>query len=117
MLKRTRWGIGLTTGAAVLAVVLGATGVLGRARAVVVPQQDPGSAWAKRIALVDDAIGQTDLNRATYEWHEAYGAAVRSGGAEGLIAVGDRAMRLAQLSHVSGYFVTEARYIYMHAAL
>src|SRR5262249_21913774 len=69
-----------------------------------------------RIALVDDAIGRSDVSRAIYEWREAYGAAVRTGRSEGLIAVGDRAMRLAEITPGSGYFRNEARYIYTHAA-
>ena len=114
MLKRNRWGIGLT-GAVVVALVLGATSVLGLDHRVFV-QRDSTAAWVQRIALVDGAIERSDLSRAIYEWREAYGAAVRSGRSEGLIAVGDRAIRLAELSSGSGYFRTEARYIYMHAA-
>ena len=116
MVKHSRWGIGLTgvVGiAVVLALVLGVTGVLGH---VVFMQRDPVPAWVQRIALVDEALGRADMSRALYEWREAYGAANRSGSSEGLIAVGDRAIRLAERSSGSGYFLTEARYIYMHAA-
>src|SRR5262245_51344305 len=114
MLKRNGWGIGLT-GAAVLALMLGMTGVLGLDQVAIV-QRDSAPTWAQRLARVDGAIERSELSRAIYEWREAYGAAVRSGRPEGLIAVGDRAMRLAELSRGWGYFVTEARYIYMHAA-
>src|SRR5436190_149696 len=114
MIKRTRWGLGLT-GAVVLAGVLGVTGVYGLDR-LGFAQRDSGHAWAQRIGLVDDAIERSEMSRAIYEWREAYGAANRSGSSEGLIAVGDRAVRLAELSRGSGYFLTEARSIYMHAA-
>ena len=114
MIKRTRWGLGLT-GAVLLAGVLGVTGVYGLDR-LGFAQRDSGHAWAQRIGLVDDAIERSEMSRAIYEWREAYGAANRSGSSEGLIAVGDRAIRLAELSSGSGYFRTEARYIYMHAA-
>ena len=118
---KNRWGLGLT-GAVVLAVVgifgLSASGhvPLGLARVVFV-QPDSVPAWVQRIALVDEALGRADLSRAIYEWREAYGAAVRSGRPEGLIAVGDRAIRIAEISSGSGYFLTEARYVYVHAAL
>ena len=115
MIKRTRWGLGLT-GAVVLAGVLGVTGVYGLDR-LGFAQRDSGHAWAQRIGLVDDAIERSEMSRAIYEWREAYGAANRSGSSEGLIAVGDRAVRLAELSRGSGYFLTEARSIYMHAAI
>src|SRR6266851_8860813 len=117
---KTGWGLGLT-GAVVLGVVgifgLSASGHVpfGLARVVFV-QPDSVPAWVQRIALVDEALGRADLSRAIYEWREAYGAANRNGSSEGLIAVGDRAVRLAELSSGSGYFLTEARSIYMHAA-
>jgi hypothetical protein len=114
MLKQTRWGLGVA-GAAVLALGLGVTGVRGLEHVVFVqPESTP--AWVQRIALVDDAIERSQLSRAIYEWREAYGAANRRGGSEGLIAVGDRAVRLAELSDGSGYFLTEARFVYMQAA-
>jgi hypothetical protein len=84
---------------------------------VVFVQPESAPAWVKRIALVDEALGRSDRSRAIYEWREAYGAALRSGRAEGLIAVGDRAVRLAELAGGAGYFLTEARAVYVHAAL
>ena len=114
MLKDNRWGLGLA-GAVVLALVVGVSAVLGLDHVVFV-ERESSPAWTQRIALVDAALERSDLSRAIYEWREAYGAAVRSGRSEGLIAVGDRAIRLAELSSGSGYFRTEARYIYMHAA-
>src|SRR5262245_11870212 len=118
---KTRWGLGLAG-----AVALGAIGLfglslsgkapLGLAGAVFV-QSEPVPAWVQRIALVDEALERADRSRAIYEWREAYGAAVRSGHPEGLIAVGDRAIRLAELGGGSAYFRTEAGYVYVHAAL
>ena len=118
---KTRWGLGLTG-----AVVLGVIGILGLSASGNVPfglargvfvQPDSVLAWVGRIALVDEALGRSDLSRAIYQWREAYGAAVRSGRSEGLIAVGDRAIRIAELAGGSGYFLTEAKYVYVHAAL
>lgn len=120
MIKTRWWGLGLT-GAIAFGVIgifgLSASGnvPLGLARVVFV-QPDSVPAWVQRIALVDEALGRADLSRASYQWREAYGAAVKSGRAEGLIAVGDRAIRISQLMGGSGYFFTEARYVYMYAA-
>lgn len=120
-MTKTRWGLVLT-GAVVLSVV-GLLGVsargnvpVGLARVVFV-QPESVPAWVQRIALVDEALGRSDLSRAIYEWREAYGAALRSGRSEGLIAVGDRAMRIAERAGGSGYFAREAREVYVHAAL
>jgi hypothetical protein len=118
---KTRWSLGLT-GAVVLGVIgifgLSATGNVpaGLARVAFV-QPESAPAWVQRIALVDEALGRSDLSRAIYEWREAYGAALRNGGSEGLIAVGDRAIRIAERSGGSGYFFREAREVYVHAAL
>ena len=117
---RTRWGLGLA------AVVLGVIGIFRLSASGNVPfgldrvafvQPDSVPAWVQRIALVDEALGRSELSRAIYQWREAYGAAVRSGRAEGLIAVGDRAIRIAELAGGSGYFLTEARYVYVQATL
>jgi hypothetical protein len=81
-----------------------------------VMQAAPGPAWARRTALVDEALEKGDLSRATYAWREAYGAALASGRSEGLIAVGDRAIRIAERSAGSGYFRSRARDVYVHAA-
>jgi hypothetical protein len=115
---KSRWGLGLMG-----VVVLGAIGIFGLsasgrvalARAVFV-QPESVPAWVHRIALVDEALGRSDLSRAVYEWREAHGAALRSGRSEGLVAVGDRAMRIAELGGGSSYFRREARDVYVHAA-
>ena len=119
---KTKWGLGLTG-----AVVLGVIGVFGLSASGSVPfglarvvfvRPDSGPAWVQRIAFVDDALGRSDLSRAIYEWREAYGAALRNGRSEGLIAVGDRAIRIAELGGGgSGYFARKAREVYVYAAL
>jgi len=118
---KTRWGLVLT-GAVVLGVIgifgLSASGhvPLGLARVVFV-QPESVPAWVQRIALVDEALERAELSRAIYEWREAYGAALRSRRSDGLIAVGDRAVRIAARAGGSGYFLTGAKYVYVHAAL
>ena len=119
-MTKTRWGLGLA-GVAMLGVFgvfgLGASGsTLALDRALFVQQQTE-PAWVQRIARVDEALGRSELSRAIYEWREAYGAAVRNKGSEGLVAVGDRAIRIAELAGGSSYFLGEARYVYTHAAL
>jgi hypothetical protein len=118
---RTKWGLGLTG-----AVVLGVIGIFGLSARGNVPaglarvafiQLEPVPAWVRRIARVDEALARADLSRAIYEWREAYGAALRAGSSDGLIAVGDRAIRIAELAGGSGYFLREAREVYVHAAL
>jgi hypothetical protein len=120
-MTNSRWGLGLMG-----ALVLGAVGVFGLSASGNAPlglsrpaAVQPGSvpAWVHRIALVDEALGRADLSRATYEWREAYGAAVRSGRPEGLVAVGDRAVRIAERAGGAGYFLNEAKYVYVYAAL
>ena len=118
---KTKWSLGLM-GAVVFGVIgifwLSASGnvPLGLARLVFV-QPESVPAWVGRIALVDEALGRADLSRAIYEWREAHGAALRNGRSEGLIAVGDRAIRIAERSGGSGYFFREAREVYVDAAL
>ena len=115
MLKDNRWGLGLA-GAVVLALVVGVSAVLGLDHVVFV-ERESSPAWTQRIALVDAALERSDLSRANYEWREAYGAALRSGRSEGLLAVGDRAVRIAALGGGSSDFLTEAKNVYVHAAL
>ena len=118
---KTRWGLGVA-GAVVLGVVgifgLSAGGHVPRGLArVVFVQPESTPAWVQRIALVDEALGRSDLSRAIYEWREAYGAALGSQRADALIAVGDRAVRIADLAGGSSRFRTEAKDVYAHAAL
>jgi hypothetical protein len=116
---RTKWSV--LTGAVVLGVIgvfgLSARGNVpsGLARAVFV-QPESVPAWVQRIALVDEALGRSDVSRAIYEWREAYGAALRNGRSEGLIAVGARAIRIAERSGGSGYFLREGKDVYVLAA-
>jgi hypothetical protein len=117
---KTRWGKAVA-GAVVVGTVgafaLGASGIATvRLDRVVFVPPEPAPAWTQRLAVVDAALERSDLSRAIYEWREAYGAAVRAKRSEALIAVADRAVRIAKLGGGSGYFLTEARYIYLHAA-
>src|SRR5262245_17772834 len=103
---KTRWGLTVTG-----VVVAGVIGVLGlgasgsaplRLDRVVFAAPETVPAWTQRLALVDAALGRSDMSRAIYEWREAYGAAVRTGRSEALIAVADRAVRVAEANGGSG---------------
>jgi hypothetical protein len=111
MLK-TRRGLGLAG-----VVVLGVIGTLGALGPVAFVERESAAAWMERVARVDDALGRSELDRAVDEWRKAYDAALRSGRSEGLVAVGDRAVRIAALAGGSSSFRTEARNVYVHAAL
>jgi hypothetical protein len=115
---KIRWGLGVMG-----AVALGVIGILGLSASgrsavarVVFVEPEPTPAWAQRIALVDEALGRSELSRAIYEWREAYGVALRTRRSEPLIAVGDRALRIAELAGGSGQFLAEAKDVYLHAA-
>jgi len=115
-----RWGLGLTGALALGGIGISALSASGHVpfglAGVVVVEADSARAWVSRIALVDEALGRADRSRAIYLWRDAYGAALRSGRPEGLIAVGDRAIRIAEISGGSGYLVGEATDVYLHAA-
>ena len=118
---KTRWGLtlaGLMVMWTIDIFALGASGSasLGLDR-FVFAEPDSTPVWVQRIARVDAGLARSDLSVAIYEWREARGAAVRTRRSEALIAVAQRAMRLAELGAGSDYFRHEARHIYMHAAL
>ena len=117
---KTSWGLSL---AAVM--VMGMIGIFALGTSGSAPpgldrfafaEPDSTPVWVQRIARVDAAIERSDLRVAIYEWRDAYGAAIRTRRSDALIAVAQRATRLAELGAGSGYFRREARYIYMHAA-
>lgn len=115
----TGWGIAV---AGVLVAGIAVLGALGesvplRLDGVVFVQPSPEPAWVQRIAHVDEALGRSELSRAIYEWREAYGAALGSRRSDALIAVGDRAIRIAELAGGSRLFLDEARHVYGHAVL
>jgi len=117
---KTRWDqalAGLAVVGTVGAFALGASESvpLGFDRAIFA-RPAPTPAWLQRLALVDEALGRSDLSRAVYAWREAYGAAVRTKSPQALIAVAERAVRIAELGGGSSYFRNEAQYIYLHAA-
>ena len=116
---RVQWGLGVV-GAAV-AAVLGIFGLSGSSSMPVrldqsaFVQPSPELAWTQRVALVDEALARADLSRATHEWREAYGAALRSRRWDALVEVGDRAVRIVEVGGGSTHFRAEARQAYLNA--
>ena len=118
---KTRWGLSLAGLMVMWTIGIFALGARGSAplglERFVFAEPDSTPVWVQRIARVDSALARSDFSVAIYEWREARGAAVRTRRSEALIAVAQRAMRLAELGAGSDYFRSEARHIYMHAAL
>src|SRR5262249_51763192 len=80
------------------------------------------TALAERLAAPDAALDPQGLSRAIYEWHGAYGLALRSRGWDTMAAVGDAAVRVNALMGVgpAGQFAgfrSEAHRAYIHALL
>jgi hypothetical protein len=77
---------------------------------------DPDTAWARRLASIDEALAAGTMSRAFYEWHEAHGEAFRSGRWQALAAVGDAAARIdAAAGSAVGFRV--ARRVYLAALI
>ena len=71
--------------------------------------------WAVSLAPVDRALKSRDVTGAMKAWHPVYAAALRDHGWEGLIAVGDARVRIAQAAGVPRHAQGQARQIYLTA--
>jgi hypothetical protein len=71
--------------------------------------------WTPYIRAVDDALGRSDAEAADRAWREAYGAALGSLRWEGMLAVGDAALRIGQVSRHRQTAVATARNAYLAA--
>lgn len=76
-------------------------------------QSSVGSAWRGHLRVVDQALGQRDIDQAQRAWESAHLAAVESPSWEGLIATGQASLRIgdatsgrmaAELSARRAYF-------------
>jgi len=79
-------------------------------------EPDPAD-WSAQIALVDQALQRGDAPAAQAAWREAYVAAHVSRGWPGMIAVGDAALRVGQLTGARDVFEPRARRAYLTALL
>jgi hypothetical protein len=120
-----RGRLGVWTGLG-LAVAAGtALGSLAGARVKVasperslVMQETRHAQLSRQLAAVDAAVAAQDPTRAIYAWRDAYGLALGTRQWEGLVEVGDAALRIDALtglpSHPTG-FRAEARQAYLLA--
>jgi hypothetical protein len=88
--------------------------IVTRASSEARPSPDP-SMWKERLAIVDRAIERSELHRAIFEWHEAYGVALGSRRWDAMVAMGDRAVRISELTGDPTRFRAEARQAYLNA--
>jgi hypothetical protein len=73
------------------------------------------ASWADQIRAVDDAIAAGNVRAAARALASAYGAALRSGGWDGLLAVGDATLRLGTMSGARRAAEPDARRAYLTA--
>ena len=71
--------------------------------------------WEPHVRWVNQLLDRGDLSAATFAWHDAYGAALDGRGWEGLIAVGDAFVRLADLARAPHGARENARQAYLAA--
>src|SRR5262245_52522350 len=71
--------------------------------------------WAVPIRTMDSALMAGDLSAAERAWHEAYVAALGARRWEGMLAVGDAALRLGEVVRGPRVAATQAREAYLAA--
>jgi hypothetical protein len=71
--------------------------------------------WAVPIRTMDTALTAGDLSAAERAWHAAYVAALQARRWEGMLAVGDAALRLGDVIRGPRVAVTQAREAYLAA--
>jgi hypothetical protein len=73
--------------------------------------------WAGRLAAMDQALAAGDTSAALAAWREAYVAAHVSRGWQGMLAVGDAALRAGRASGIPELAEPRARRAYLTALL
>lgn len=111
--KNARGSRFLIVGVALLTAVLGA--VLVDSVHAGDPDGLATGPWATHIRAVDAALGQGAISAAVMAWHDAYGAALGSRRWEGMVAVGDVALRIGQASGSRKASEAQARRVYLTA--
>jgi hypothetical protein len=82
---------------------------------LVIVEQPAAGLWPERLQTLDEALAARALSRATYEWREAYGAALGTMKWEPLADIGDRALALDALAGGRTRYPGEAQQIYRFA--
>ena len=79
-------------------------------------QPDRGTTpWAPHLQQIDRALRRNNVNVARREWHDAYVAALGSGRWQGMLAVGDAALRIGDASRSRMTGATRAHHAYLSA--
>lgn len=71
------------------------------------PQGNPTAPWTVHIQAVDEALAKKNVSAAEQGWHAAYVSALRSLGWDGLVEVGDAALRIGEVAN--GRTASEAK--------
>jgi hypothetical protein len=73
------------------------------------------TAWREHLQAADAAMAERDVSGAVRIWHEAHGAARRSGTWDALIEVADASLRIGELAAARDGARARARDLYLHA--
>jgi len=71
--------------------------------------------WTLPLQRMETALRRSDVDIATRAWHDAYVAALDSGRWQGMLAVGDAALRLGQFSQPRRAAAARAHHAYLSA--
>lgn len=104
---RFGWALGLAA-----ALVAGAAGPVAADHA---PWEDPSAAWATALARMDAALSRGDVPVASEAWQEAHLTALAIRGWEGMVAVGDGALRLGAVTRTRHLAKATAHHSYVVA--
>jgi hypothetical protein len=111
----TRWYTPiLALGALLLVLLVAGLSVMERLAADT-PNAVASNAWTRPLEQADAALERGDIAAATAAWREAYAAAIRSAGWEGMLAVGDAARRQSLSASTRGDSLARARQSYLTA--
>lgn len=81
------------------------------------PDQDREAPWSSHIRAVDTALAKKNVTSAMRAWHRAHDAALESQRWEGLVEVGDAALRIGEVAGLRKASEAKARWVYLAALL
>ncbi len=79
------------------------------------PASPSDASWARDVRRVDEALARGDRSGAEWVWHDAYAKALAARGWEGMLAVGDAYLRIADAAHGRKVGEMTARTLYLAA--
>jgi hypothetical protein len=111
----TRWYLPiLGLGALMLSLLVGGLAVFERLAADA-PSAVASRTWTVPLGRAEASLERGDAGAAVSAWREAHAAALRSGGWEGMVAVGDTAWRMAHAGAARSESLARARQAYLTA--